>query len=115
METFNFNNYIFVCEYWETSRAWGHKVTLMHPSGVELARYKVRYYNRTWEMYTYQSAMYGALDGWHKNELDRYLNIQKSNLNIKRWGKGQKQEYIDKFESERPEFEMLRERIHNGK
>lgn len=52
--------YTFVCETWENSRAWGHKVTMFR-NDYEMLSNKIRYYNRTWEMYRYQSCMQGAV------------------------------------------------------
>ena len=52
--------YNIVNEYWETSRAWGHKSTLIAPWG-EVESRKVTYLNRTWEYYRYQSCMSGLL------------------------------------------------------
>lgn len=107
MRLFNFDNYTFVCEYWETSQAWGHKCTLMH--GVECSSAKVRYYNRTWEAYTYQSVMQQALYNFKQSELTRYLRNKKCELGYittdgygntieKRWKSGEKKKYTEEFE-----------------
>ena len=66
------NEYSIVNEYWETSRAWGHKSTLVAPWG-EVESRKVRYYNRTWESYTYQTCMSGLLDTILENNLKSYI------------------------------------------
>lgn len=66
------NEYNIVNEYWETSRAWGHKSTLVAPWG-EVESRKVRYYNRTWESYKYQSCMSGLLDTILENNLKSYI------------------------------------------
>ena len=66
------NEYNIVNEYWETSRAWGHKSTLIAPWG-EVESRKVRYYNRTWESYTYQNCMSGLLDTILENNLKSYI------------------------------------------
>ena len=66
------NEYNIVNEYWETSRAWGHKSTLVAPWG-EVESRKVRYYNRTWESYTYQTCMSGLLDTILENNLKSYI------------------------------------------
>ena len=44
------------CESWSTRSSWGHEVTL-YKNAVKIGRAKVRYYNRTWECYQYQSAI----------------------------------------------------------
>ena len=66
------NEYNIVNEYWETSRAWGHKSTLVAPWG-EVESRKIRYYNRTWESYTYQTCMSGLLDTVLENNLKSYI------------------------------------------
>lgn len=66
------NEYNIVNEYWETSNAWGHKSTLIAPWG-EVESRKVRYYNRTWESYTYQTCMSGLLDTILENNLKSYI------------------------------------------
>ena len=71
-------DYEFACWYWETSRAWGHEVRLCK-NGVEVGRSRVRYYNRTWECYTYQSTMYGAVEDYERRERARYLERYKYN------------------------------------
>lgn len=73
MTEFRFGDFEFVCRYWEARNAWGHIAT-MYKGGEKLAEAKVRYYNRTWEMYTYQSAMRQALEDWYQGELASYLN-----------------------------------------
>lgn len=59
--------YEFVCEEWETSQAWGHKATLLK-NGEELNSRKVRYYNRTWESYRFQSVMCGCVRDLQEKE-----------------------------------------------
>lgn len=55
-------NFSFVCDGWSNSRAWGHLVVLLDGSGREVSRCKIRYYNRTWESWRFQSACRGAVD-----------------------------------------------------
>lgn len=49
--------FTFVCESWRTRNSWGHEVTLYKNDTFKVGRAKVRYYNRTWECYQYQSAI----------------------------------------------------------
>ena len=62
-------------QYWETRNSWGHNGILMI-DGVEVARDRVRYYNRTWESYRFQTAGRCAvgryLDSLKQRALDRY-------------------------------------------
>lgn len=56
----NGNTYDFINESWETYNAWGHETHLLK-NGIDIAFNKVRYYNRTWESYEYQSCMHGCV------------------------------------------------------
>ena len=49
--------FTFVCESWSTRNSWGHEVTLYKNDYAKIGREKIRYYNRTWESYQYQSAI----------------------------------------------------------
>lgn len=49
--------FTFVCESYSTRASWGHVVTLYKNDRVKVGRVKIRYYNRTWESYLFQSAI----------------------------------------------------------
>ena len=49
--------FTLVCESWSTRNSWGHEVTLYKNDYYKIGRAKIRYYNRTWESYQYQSAI----------------------------------------------------------
>ena len=85
------NEYNIVNETWETSRAWGHKSTLVAPWG-EVESRKVRYYNRTWESYTYQTCMSSLLDTILENNLKSYIAQIKEVRGITRLLKGTREE-----------------------
>ena len=76
-------DYNIVNETWETSRAWGHKSTLVAPWG-EVESHKVRYYNRTWESYTYQTCMGGLIDTILEDNLKSYITQYKEKNDITR-------------------------------
>lgn len=88
----NGKQYEFVCEYWETRNSWGHKATLLC-EGVpyELHSTKVRYYNRTWEEYRFQSVMQILLDELRKERKERIVNYWKYDNNKSRCSKEQKE------------------------
>ena len=50
--------FTLVCESWSTRNSWGHEVTLYKNEFAKIGRAKLRYYNRTWECYQYQSAIH---------------------------------------------------------
>ena len=49
--------FTLVCESWTDRTSWGHEVTLYKNDTFKVGRAKIRYYNRTWERYLYQSAI----------------------------------------------------------
>ena len=79
----NGREYNIINEYWETSRAWGHKSTLIAPWG-EVESHKVRYYNRTWERYTYESCMSGLIETILEDNLKSYITQYKEKNDITR-------------------------------
>ena len=52
--------FTFVNKTWSNSSGWGHETTLFR-NNYELNSRKVRYYNRTWESYEYQTCMLGCV------------------------------------------------------
>lgn len=86
--------YEFINQTWETYRAWGHDTTLF-VDGIEKSHAHIRYYNRTWECYRYQTTMkscvYSLLDRIENNFISDY----KSDNNIKRLTKQKKQNAMD--------------------
>ena len=104
--------YNIVNEYWETSRAWGHKSTLVAPWG-EVESHKVRYYNRTWESYTYQTCMGGLLDTILENNLKSYITQYKENNDISRLLADKKAEVIKEWEQKEyiKDLKEIQERI----
>lgn len=92
----NGNNWELVNEYWETYNSWGHKTTIIR-NGYDFGTHKVRYYNRTWESYTYQTCMLGAIETIKEDELQRFINDYKYKNNITRFRKNEKQKVIEDF------------------
>ena len=108
------NEYNIVNETWETSRAWGHKSTLIATWG-EVESRKVRYYNRTWESYTYQTCMGGLLDTILEDNLKSYITQYKEKNDITRLTSLQKD--MIKAEWQKKEYTQdlmeIKERIEN--
>lgn len=89
--TINNNNYTFVCETWETSRAWGHKVTLFR-NDAEYTTQKVTYYNRTWESYKYQTCIFKCIETIIDEEFKYLIDTYKENTNRQRLSQTEKDE-----------------------
>ena len=77
------NEYNIVNETWETSHAWGHKSTLIATWG-EVESRKVKYLNRTWERYTYESCMSGLIETILEDNLKSYITQYKEKNDITR-------------------------------
>lgn len=110
------NTYKFVNEYWETSNAWGHKTTIIR-NMYDYEPHKVRYYNRTWEAYTYQTCMSGAVATIYEDELKQYIENYKLKNNIARFKKGEKENVIKEFNETEfgQDLQELKEAISNKK
>ena len=106
--------YNIVNEYWETSNSWGHKSTLIAPWG-EVESHKVRYYNRTWESYTYESCMSGLLNSILENDLKDYITQYKEKNDIIRLLADKKAEVIKEWEQKEyiKDLMEIKERIEN--
>lgn len=100
------DNYEFVCEGWSTSRAWGHEVHLFK-NGYEIAENRIRYYNRTWENYRFQSCMLGAIDNVMNDIIEVAIGNYKYKNDIARFKKGEKQTVIENVEKENEEYKSL--------
>lgn len=90
------NKIELVNESWSTSRSWGHKTNVI-VNGYDYGEYKVRYYNRTWENYAFQTCMLDAVRKIIEDNITRYLENYKYTNNITRFKKGQREELIAKY------------------
>ena len=90
------NKIELVNESWSTSRSWGHKTNVI-VNGYDYGTYKVTYCNRTWESYTFQSCMTGAIAKVMRYDITRYLENYKYTNNIKRFKKGQREKLIAEY------------------
>lgn len=55
------------CEVFSNSKAWGHIAKLFYKEQ-EMLENKVRYYNRTWERYQFESVLSGLVNLADKNK-----------------------------------------------
>lgn len=106
----------FVNEYFSTSRSWGH-ISTLYKNGVEVATNKVRYYNRTWEAYQYQSVMAGLVYQLKEDYINDYIRDYKEKNNISKFKKGQKQLVIDEAKTMQAykEYNLILDAIHSNK
>lgn len=68
MKLFKINDKITLSgEVYNNSQAWGHEVKCFYYDR-EIAKKRVRYYNRTWERYQFESAFYSLVDQLDKEK-----------------------------------------------
>lgn len=93
------SNFMFVCNTYSTSQSWGHKATLFE-NDIQIGENTIRYYNRTWEMYQYQSVMQGAVSKLKEKAQKRVENNYRTEHEIKRITKKQKEELDNLYYSD---------------
>ena len=121
MEQYYFNDeslkdYSIICEYWETSRAWGHRAILMY-KGMRIQEAKIRYYNRTWEVYRFQSCMKKLISIYHDEKLEDSIKAYKDLHGISRFKKGEKEsviQYLEKNDSIFKRIKKMKDAIDFG-
>ena len=79
---------------YETSSSWGHKAELIRNNDYTLNTYKIRYYNRTWECYQYQSVIKSVLNDYIDYLIKDYINDYKTQNSITRLKSQQREELI---------------------
>lgn len=82
-KTVNGNEYTFYNSFRGNRSGFVHETELVK-NGRIIARNKVQYYNRTWERYTYETVMKGAVNILMDEEEKAYETAWKENHGIKR-------------------------------
>ena len=59
-------NLQFVCDTYSTSRSWGHKGKVLRNGFDTGITHRIRYYNRTWESYEYESLLHNLIGKYIK-------------------------------------------------
>jgi len=82
MRIFNLNkNYNIVCNSESTRYGFRHLATL-HKAGIQIARAKKCYYNRTWEKFQFESVIIDIIkSNFTGREAEKFLKIINDN-----WG-----------------------------
>lgn len=89
--------YRFVNESWNNSTGWGHRSVMMLWNHYECSDVKIKYLNRTWEMYSYQTVMMKALRTYEEELKERFIENYKDKNNIIRFKSGEKDKVIEMF------------------
>lgn len=91
-------DYKLECEYLshgvrgEYGRTWGHRVKL-YKDGIEVAKAVIPYYNRTWERYTYESAMREVLYRYKQKLVKQACEQERASTESGRLPRGFKKTY----------------------
>lgn len=88
----NGRKYHLVAKSWRNSRGWGHECDL-YIDGDLYNTVRIRYYNRTWEAYPYQSVMIKCLESYRNELLDRQDDRFREKFNVKRMTKKLRESY----------------------
>lgn len=99
--------YEIVAHSYETRNSWGHKATLLHNDSSTLNTYKIRYYNRTWETYRYQSVIKSVLSDYLNYLLNEYINDYKADNNIKRLKKSIRDDLVKQCKESNEFYQKL--------
>ena len=91
---------------YETPSSWGHKAELIRNNDYTLNTYKIRYYNRTWECYQYQSVIKSVLNDYIDYLIKDYINDYKTQNSITRL-KAQQREELTRQAKQTPLVEKL--------
>ena len=71
------DNLELFAEHYSTRYSWGHKAKAYYNNKL-IAETKIRYYNRTWERYQFETILYSLLEKIKKNKKN---NIPESDIN----------------------------------
>ena len=104
----NTDTFTFVNETWETSRSWGHR-TLLFRNGAKVGEHKIRYYNRTWERFQYQSCMGECVYQIMTNMILTGIETYKRKHNVSRFKRGEKENVIVDFKNNNAYYKELKE------
>lgn len=99
------DKFYLVAGSWSGSRAWGHECSLYWGNDSIVQTTRIRYYNRTWESWQYQSVMIRCLEDyiqkkteWHEHYFKEHNGIkrmtERKRAEFKKWFKEQKSCYI---------------------
>lgn len=95
------DKFYLVARSWSNSRAWGHECDLYWGTDCIVQSSRIRYYNRTWERWQYQSVMISCLEDYIQKKTEWHENYFKDKNNIKRMTKEKRAEFEKWFKEQR--------------
>lgn len=100
-KTINNNEYTFINHSRSNRSGFVHETELYQNDRL-IGEYKIQYYNRTWEVYQYQSVMRGVINTILGEEFEAFKNAYKHQHNIKRLTKAKEAEMMQDFAEHKP-------------
>jgi iron-sulfur cluster repair protein YtfE (RIC family) len=88
-----YNNYQVKASSWKKSRSWGHKATLIKDGSI-INTVSIRYHNRTWESYEFESVLFKVVEDYKEREINDFSNRIKKATQRKRLSKKRKDDLI---------------------
>ncbi len=96
----DFKDIFINCEYYETRNSWGHRGGVRIPTQYScVVERKIRYYNRTWECYTYQTLLMNLLDDYatYLTDIDYHKVLFLEDNELKDFKELKRSEFLKKY------------------
>ena len=103
MKTINGTEYLFINNSRGNRSGFVHESELYRNNRL-IGKNKVQYYNRTWEVYTYQTVMKGLVSGLMEDYKEDYKSTWKDEHGIKRLTEAKRKAMMEDFEKNPPEL-----------
>lgn len=97
----NNNEYEFVNRSRGNRSGFVHE-TALYKNGQLIGENKVQYYNRTWEVYQFQTVMKGVVNALLNEEFELFKTVYKRQHDIKRLTKAKEAEMMQDFAENKP-------------
>lgn len=94
------DKFYLVARSWSNSRGWGHECDLYWGADCIVQHSRIKYYNRTWERWQYQSVMIQCLEDYIQKKTEWHMNYYKDKNNIKRMTVQKRAEFEKWFEEQ---------------
>lgn len=103
MKTINGREYLFINNSRGNRSGFVHETELMRDNWI-IGKNKVQYYNRTWEVYTYQTVMKGLVSSLMESEKEEYKTEWKNKHGVKRLTEAKRKVMEEEFKKNPPEL-----------
>lgn len=101
----NGNEYIFINSYRKNRSGFVHESELKK-NGQNIGKNKCQYYNRTWEVYTYQTVMQGIVYNLMKEFTESFKDLWKEKHGFKRLNSDRRKMFMEDLEKESEYMEL---------